>query len=157
EDDAGYAHDCTRNPAGLRAMAILPRKRHDDSRDDATAAPRRERFSRSHSLTGGVVNRRSALAAIAGALVCPRLVHAATVNYALREDVQAFIESMRGTYGFDRDALKTLFGQARYNETAERLTTPGQAPPSNRNWTEYRVRALDETRLREGVLFWNAN
>jgi membrane-bound lytic murein transglycosylase B len=103
------------------------------------------------------VNRRVALLSLAAALALPTVARARLAGYALREDVREFIEALVSGYGIDRGWLKSVIAQARYNETAERLTTPGQLPPSNRNWREYRARALDEQRLREGVAFWRTH
>ena len=103
------------------------------------------------------MNRRSAVAALVAALALPGLARAQAVNYLLRDDVREFIDAVTAGYAFDRAWLLSVLGQARYDETAERLTTPGLQPPSNRNWREFRARALDEKRLREGLLFWQAN
>jgi membrane-bound lytic murein transglycosylase B len=94
------------------------------------------------------------LGAIAASLVVDP-VHA-QVGYAQRDDVRAFIDALAAGYGFERTWLRGVVGQARYNETAERLTTPALAPPASRNWREYRAHSLDERRLREGVAFARA-
>ena len=103
------------------------------------------------------MNRRSALAGIAAALACPAAVRAQTQNYLLRDEVQAFVDALANGYGFERGWLMSVIGQARYNETSERLTTPSLIPPGNRNWLEYRTRALSESRLNDGVAFWRTN
>src|SRR5215467_5321730 len=103
------------------------------------------------------MRRRSAVATLVAAFLLPAVAHAESTNYLLRDDVLEFIDAATSGYGFDRAWLLSVLGQARYNETAERLTTPGLQPPSMRNWREYRVRALDENRIREGVEFWQAN
>jgi membrane-bound lytic murein transglycosylase B len=99
------------------------------------------------------MQRRAVLAGLAAALVVPGLARANSSSYLLRDDVREFIDAVTDGYGFDRAWLLSVLGQARYNETAERLTTPGQQPPSARNWREYRTRALDERRIREGLAF----
>ncbi|HTT11917.1 MAG TPA: lytic murein transglycosylase B [Burkholderiaceae bacterium] len=102
------------------------------------------------------MKRRSLLAAMVAALLPPALVRAQSASYLLRDDVLAFIDALVDGYGFDRGWVLAALGQARYNETAERLTTPGLQPPSARNWREYRARALDESRIRDGLAFWQA-
>jgi membrane-bound lytic murein transglycosylase B len=103
------------------------------------------------------MKRRSALLAIAAAVALPDMARAQAARYLLRDDVRDFIDAVVSGYGFDPVWLQGLLAQARYNETAERLTTPGLQPPAARNWREYRVRALDEQRLREGVVFWRTH
>src|SRR5256885_1745040 len=103
------------------------------------------------------MNRRSVLVGLAAALILPRSVRAQSVSYALRDDVRAFIEAVASGYDLDRSWLQSVLAQGRYNETAERLTTPGLQPPSALNWREYRARALDEKHLREGLVFWRAH
>jgi peptidoglycan lytic transglycosylase B len=103
------------------------------------------------------MNRRTALAALLAALAVPPIGRAQAPGYAERTDVQAFIDWVTLTYGLDREWVGALIAQARYNETAERLTTPALKPPGSRNWIEYRDRSLDESRIREGVAFWRGN
>jgi membrane-bound lytic murein transglycosylase B len=103
------------------------------------------------------MTRRIALFFLATTLARPRAVLAQTAGYALRDDVQEFIAELADGYGMDRSWLRSILAQARYNETSERLTTPGLAPPGSRNWREYRQRALDEQRIREGLVFWRAH
>jgi membrane-bound lytic murein transglycosylase B len=103
------------------------------------------------------MQRRSVLLAIAAAFALPDRARAQAARYLLRDDVREFIDAVASGYGFDPVWLQGLLAQARYNETAERLTTPGLQPPAARNWREYRVRALDEQRLREGVVFWRTH
>ena len=102
-------------------------------------------------------SRRSALAGLLSAFVLPRLARAQSANYLLRDDVREFIDAVTAGFSFDRAWLLSVLGQARYDETSERLTTPSLQPPSNKNWREYRQRALDEKRIREGLVFLQAN
>lgn len=108
-----------------------------------------------------MLNRRAALALLAAAVAQPRTVLAQSPaqwsRYALRDDVQEFVTAVADGYGMDRAWVQSILAQARYNETAERLTTPALAPPGSRNWREYRLRALDEKRLREGLVFWRTH
>lgn len=97
--------------------------------------------------------RRAVLGALAGFVALPSRA-LAQPGYAHRDDVRVFIDELAEGYGFDRPWLRAVLTQARYNETAERLTTPSLAPPGSKNWREYRTRALDERRLRDGLAFW---
>ncbi len=96
--------------------------------------------------------RRLVLGLLAASLSpAPALAQA---TYAQRDDVRLFIDALAAGYGLERTWLRRVIAQARYNETAERLTTPALTPPSAKNWREYRLRSLDERRIREGVAFW---
>jgi membrane-bound lytic murein transglycosylase B len=101
------------------------------------------------------MNRRAALAALAVLAAAPRPAPAQPAGYALRDDVQVYIDAVAAAYNLDRAWLQALFAQARYDEAAERLTTPALAPPGSRNWREYRIRALDPRRVRDGLAFWH--
>jgi membrane-bound lytic murein transglycosylase B len=104
------------------------------------------------------MNRRRFLVVTAIAACAPRAAAAQNGDgYLKRADVQAFVDDLVATYGFDRPWLENLLRQGRYNEAAERLTTPGQAPPAARNWLEYRARSIDDRRIREGLAFWRAH
>ena len=103
------------------------------------------------------MNRRCMLVGVVAALALPPRVGAQSSSYALRDDVREFIDAVVDAYAFDRAWLRSVLAQGRYDETAERMTTPALQPPSNRNWREYRARALDEKRLREGLVFWRDN
>lgn len=97
-----------------------------------------------------------ALACLGAALTGPVAVRAqpAARGYLARDDVQEFIDAMAAGYGLEPGWLRAILNQARYSETAERLTTPGMLPPSSRNWVEYRARAVEARRVREGLAFW---
>jgi membrane-bound lytic murein transglycosylase B len=77
-----------------------------------------------------------------------------TVPYPQREDVRAFIDEVSAATGLDRDWIERVLAQGRYSEPAERLTTPSLAPPSARNWRDYRARNVDERRIRDGAAFF---
>src|SRR5882672_4173061 len=103
------------------------------------------------------MNRRLMLASVVAALALPYRARAQSSSYAVRDDVREFIDAVVDAYAFDRAWLRSVLAQGRYDETAEKLTTPALQPPSNRNWREYRARALDEQRIREGLVFWRAH
>jgi len=100
--------------------------------------------------------RRVLLGALVAGFFRPRSAWA-QASYAQRDDVRVFIDAVVAGYGLDRTWLRSVIGQARYNETAERLTTPSLAPPASRNWLEYRMRTHDERRIREGLGFWRTH
>jgi membrane-bound lytic murein transglycosylase B len=77
----------------------------------------------------------------------------AAAGYLLREEVRAFIDEIVRGHGLERAWVERVFAQARYSEQAEKFTTPSLAPPSARNWIEYRARSVDERRVRDGLAF----
>ncbi|GAB4469290.1 MAG: lytic murein transglycosylase B [Burkholderiaceae bacterium] len=98
--------------------------------------------------------RRFVVAASCAALVAPPLACAQqALSYPLRSDVQEFIDAVVAAHGLERGWIERALARGRYSEAAERWTTPGNAPPSARNWTEYRARNVDERRAREGHAF----
>jgi len=100
------------------------------------------------------MNRRSfVVAASCAALAAPPFARAQTLSYPLRSDVQDYIDAIVAAHGLDRGWVERVLARGRYSEAAERLTTPGNAPPSARNWAEYRARNVDERRVREGHAF----
>jgi len=72
--------------------------------------------------------------------------------YPERPDVQAFIDRFVAEHGVPRRWVERVLATGRRSERAERLMTPGLTPPA-RDWTRYRARALDETRLREAMAY----
>jgi membrane-bound lytic murein transglycosylase B len=74
--------------------------------------------------------------------------------YPQRENVRAFIDEVTAATGLQRAWIERVLAQGRYSEPAERLTTPSLAPPSARNWRDYRARNVDERRVRDGVAFF---
>jgi membrane-bound lytic murein transglycosylase B len=96
------------------------------------------------------MNRRRFVTA---ALLAPAIVRAQPLSYPLRGEVQEYIDAIVAAYGLERGWVERAIAQGRYSEAAERLTTPANAPPSARNWAEYRARNVDERRAREGDAF----
>ncbi len=102
--------------------------------------------------------RRTLIVLSLAAAARPLFAQAATpLPYPQREEVRAFIDAVVVAHGFERSALERVLAEGRYSEAAERLTTPALAPPSSRNWLDYRTRNVDERRIRDGVEFWRAN
>ncbi len=77
---------------------------------------------------------------------------AAAGPYASRADVQEFIDTVVIEHGVPRGWAERVLASGRRSEQAERLMTPTLTPPP-RDWTRYRARALDESRLRSATAF----
>ncbi|MEW6759755.1 MAG: lytic murein transglycosylase B [Pseudomonadota bacterium] len=77
-------------------------------------------------------------------------------NFLEWQAVREFIEEMVAQHGFDRSELESLFGQARFIDSAVQLVKP--APPGKpKNWQAYRDRFIEPIRIAAGVRFWNEN
>ncbi len=99
------------------------------------------------------MNRRRFVVAASCAVLGAPLARAQSLSYPLRTEVQEYIDAIVAAYGLERGWVERAIAQGRYSEAAERLTTPANAPPSARNWAEYRARNVDERRVREGDAF----
>jgi membrane-bound lytic murein transglycosylase B len=75
-------------------------------------------------------------------------------NFNQWRAVGEFIDEMTIDYGFERDALRALFGKAHYLDSVVKLINPAPAGKS-KNWSVYRSRFIDSRRLNAGVAFWN--
>lgn len=77
-------------------------------------------------------------------------------NFLEWQAVREFIDEMSAQHGFDRAYLESLFGQARFIDSAVQLVKP--APPGKpKNWQAYRDRFIEPIRIAAGVRFWNEN
>lgn len=77
-------------------------------------------------------------------------------NFLEWQAVRDFIDEMSTRHGFDRAGLESLFGQARFIDSAVQLVKP--APPGKpKNWQAYRDRFIEPIRIAAGVRFWNEN
>jgi membrane-bound lytic murein transglycosylase B len=77
-------------------------------------------------------------------------------NFLEWQAVRGFIDEMVAQQGFDRADLESLFGQARFIDSAVQLVKP--APPGKpKNWQAYRERFIEPIRIAAGVRFWNEN
>jgi len=77
-------------------------------------------------------------------------------NFLEWQAVREFIDEMATQHGFERAYLESLFGQARFIESAVQLVKP--APPGKpKNWQAYRERFIEPIRIAAGVRFWNEN
>ena len=75
-------------------------------------------------------------------------------TYDSRPEVQAFIDQLVQTHGFDRSRLEQLFGQIRPSARVIHLMTPTTGGTYRRSWREYRSRFLEPTRINGGLDFW---
>ena len=77
-------------------------------------------------------------------------------NFLEWQAVRDFIDEMATQHGFERAWLESLFGQARFIDSAVQLVKP--APPGKpKNWQAYRDRFIEPIRVAAGVRFWNEN
>ena len=109
-------------------------------------------------------------AAIPGvpAAVCAQLADkplpqgsAERLPYPELEEVQAYIEEAAAKTGLPRDFITDALSQASYSRRVEQLMTPrprdpGSAP-SRANWSRYRTRMVDATRIKGGIRFLEEN
>ena len=71
-----------------------------------------------------------------------------------RPEVQSFIDEMVQKHGFDRATLNQQFAQVRMKQKiVDAITRPAESKP----WFEYRPIFVTQTRIKEGVKFWNAH
>ena len=77
-------------------------------------------------------------------------------NFLEWNAVREFVDEMASQHGFERTYLESLFGQARFIDSAVQLVKP--APPGKpKNWQAYRDRFIEPIRIAAGVRFWNEN
>lgn len=75
-------------------------------------------------------------------------------NFLEWQAVREFMDEMVAQHGFERSYLESLFGEARFIDSAVRLVKP--APPGKpKNWQAYRARFIEPIRIAAGVRFWN--
>lgn len=75
-------------------------------------------------------------------------------NFTQWQAVDGFIDEMCRDHGFEREALRSLFGQIQYLDSVVKLINP---PPVGtvKNWSAYRARFIEPRRLNAGTKFWN--
>jgi membrane-bound lytic murein transglycosylase B len=72
----------------------------------------------------------------------------------LAPEVESFLGEMVQKHGFDRAALRKLFGQVRVRADVLRAVA---APVTALPWYEFRERFVDASRIEGGVRFWREN
>ena len=86
-----------------------------------------------------------------GCLLCLSMPVLAHTNYAEREDVQAFIDEMVKTHGFDREFLTRQFARAkRLDNVLESIAKPAERTLT---WKQYRPIFLKKNRIEQGRKF----
>jgi len=74
-------------------------------------------------------------------------------NFVQWRGVAEVIDELSDQHGLHRETLKAQFAKVHYLENVVRLINP--APPGRvKNWTVYRDRFIEPTRVRAGVAFW---
>ena len=75
-------------------------------------------------------------------------------NFTQWQAVDGFIDEMCRDHGFEREALRSLFGQIHYLDSVVKLINP---PPVGtvKNWSAYQARFIEPRRLNAGTKFWN--
>ena len=75
-------------------------------------------------------------------------------NFTQWQAVDGFIDEMCRDHGFEREALRSLFGQIQYLDSVVKLINP---PPVGtvKNWSAYRARFIEPRRLNAGTKFWH--
>lgn len=75
-------------------------------------------------------------------------------DVAARDDVQQFIAGMVKKHGFDAEELNAQFKQVKLKQKIiDAITRPAEGKP----WFQYRPIFVTNTRINEGVKFWNEN
>lgn len=77
-------------------------------------------------------------------------------NFLEWQAMREFIDEMVSRHGFERAELESLFGQARFIDSAVQLVKP-MPPGKPKNWQVYSSRFIEPIRVKAGVRFWNEN
>jgi membrane-bound lytic murein transglycosylase B len=90
--------------------------------------------------------------------LCAILLCACGAGAAKRPDLQAevdaFVDEMAREHGFDRTELSALMERAEFEQSIiDAMMRPAEAKP----WYQYRPIFVTESRIRDGVKFWQAN
>jgi membrane-bound lytic murein transglycosylase B len=76
----------------------------------------------------------------------------ADTSFVHRPDVQAFIDKMVKKHGFQKTQLETLFSEVKIRpRVMQSVRQPLEAQP----WYAYQTLFITESRIRQGVDFWN--
>ncbi len=94
-------------------------------------------------------------ALFAGAALTASLACAANTDTPLdRPEMRAFINEMASKHAFDKEDLRRLFSRVELLPgVIEKITRPAEGLP----WYKYQNIFLKETRIHQGVEFWDAN
>ena len=87
-------------------------------------------------------------------LVMPAYSSADENYFENRKDVVDFINEVSKKHGFDKNNLKKLFAKVEFKQSIiDAINRPAESKP----WFEYKPIFVTNTRIREGVTFWNNN
>ena len=92
------------------------------------------------------------LASLLVTFVMPAHASADQNYFENREDVLGFINEVSKKHNFDKENLKKLFTKIEFKQTIiDAITRPAEGKP----WHQYRPIFVTNTRIKEGVKFWN--
>jgi membrane-bound lytic murein transglycosylase B len=95
-----------------------------------------------------------ALISLLMTLVMPAYSSADENYFENRKDVADFINEVSKKHGFDKNNLKKLFAKVEFKQSIiDAINRPAESKP----WFEYKPIFVTNTRIREGVTFWNNN
>jgi membrane-bound lytic murein transglycosylase B len=80
----------------------------------------------------------------------------ASPSYEGREEIVDFSQEWAVRAGLDAETIRNVLAQARRVEAVRRAIMP-LPPGQKKNWSVYRSRFIDATRIAAGVKFWNEN
>ncbi len=102
-------------------------------------------------------NRSTHRAALASLLVVLIMPAHATVDksyFENKKDVLVFIDEVSKKHGFDKENLQKIFAKIEFKQSIiDAITRPAEGKP----WFQYRPIFVTNTRIKEGVEFWNKN
>lgn len=99
------------------------------------------------SIAGGLLLAFSTISASASTALDEQIV-------SEREDVKTFIKEMADKHNFDAKKLTALFKDVTLKQKiVDAISRPAEGKP----WHQYRPIFVTNTRIREGVKFWNEN
>lgn len=92
---------------------------------------------------------------IAAALIALSPLASANQPFTSDPAVLAFVGEMQEKHQFDREALLADFAQIKPNAAVLKYIQPPSSP-LQRSWERYRPRFINETRIDQGVQFWQS-
>jgi membrane-bound lytic murein transglycosylase B len=94
----------------------------------------------------------AALAALLPLVLRAQNESAQSEAQALRPDVEQFVSHMTQTHGFDAAELRRLLAQIKPSQGVQRAIA---APSTAKPWHEFRPLFVDQSRIDNGVKFWD--
>ena len=141
---------CAAVHAAPAAQAAPAARAGSAGKAEGAAAETRKSRPRKRT-TGAAAGATGAAATGAAAAAAP-----AESVYGSRADVSAFAQDVAARRGLDAAWVRAQLAQARRVPAVQRLIMP---PPAGtaKNWTAYRARFIDRTRIDAGLRFWRAH